>query len=164
MTHYFSRFAAALLLLVTGVAWADELSLTGKQLLDLSYSRNVKLAEKTSSIELTRGYLIEHDGNAAGFSYRPNEELLKADVVARKVFDFSQASSYADKRRCASQGVRGDFALGKAWQIAALPVLGALVQQVVNSSGNIIPLSRWRLFGSAGILPALWHSLLDSRG
>src|SRR5687767_8783238 len=65
-------------------ACADDLRLAGPKLLDTATGENVTLSEDGSSVILARGILIEDDGPAAGYSYRPNEERLAGDVQIKK--------------------------------------------------------------------------------
>lgn len=63
----------------------QELRLTAAEIWARSSSRNVKLSADGKSIELLPGKLIEDDGAAAGFSYKPNEEVLSAGVPVVKI-------------------------------------------------------------------------------
>ncbi|MBA3303807.1 MAG: hypothetical protein H0U26_08050, partial [Acidimicrobiia bacterium] len=65
-------------------AAADELRLDGKGLAGRSVTRDVRLSADGAAVELAEGELVEDDGPAAGFSYRPNEERLSDRVWARK--------------------------------------------------------------------------------
>ena len=83
-----SRFfpATALLCLTLpaiGPAAADELRLSPVRLLEISASDHVVTSDG-KAIELARGVLVEDDGPAAGYSYRPNEERLSGDVRIKK--------------------------------------------------------------------------------
>lgn len=73
-----------LLTLAASVARADELRLNARTLFEQSVTRDVRLSADGSAIELDEGELIEDDGPAAGFSYRPNEERLSDRVWIRK--------------------------------------------------------------------------------
>ena len=63
---------------------ADELSLDARVLFARAVSDSVRLADDGKAIELESGVLIEDDGPAAGFSYRPNEEKLAGDIHVKK--------------------------------------------------------------------------------
>ena len=80
-------FAANALLCLTlpaiGPAEADELRLSPDRLLEISASDNVVTSDG-KAIELARGVLVEDDGPAAGYSYRPNEERLSGDERIKK--------------------------------------------------------------------------------
>ena len=77
-------FAAIGLLLTAATAPADELRLEARKLLELAASENLVVTEDGSAVVLARGVLIEDDGPAAGYSYRPNEERLAAGVRIKK--------------------------------------------------------------------------------
>jgi transglutaminase-like putative cysteine protease len=49
--------------------------------------RDVRLTDDGSAVEPERGLLFEDDGPAAGYSYRPNEEILSGEVRIRKDFE-----------------------------------------------------------------------------
>lgn len=57
---------------------------TAAQLFAEATSTNLRLSADGSAIELAEGELIEDDGPAAGFSYKPNEEKLGPDVRIKK--------------------------------------------------------------------------------
>lgn len=80
-------------LFITGNAAADELNLDAKTLFERSTTRNVRLSADGQSIELEEGELIEDDGPAAGFSYKPNEEKLSETVWASKELMIENPSS-----------------------------------------------------------------------
>jgi hypothetical protein len=63
---------------------AEVLEWSAGRVFDSSVSRGVQLALESGAIELEEGELIEDDGPAAGFSYKPNEETLKAGTWIRK--------------------------------------------------------------------------------
>ena len=67
----------------------QELKLTAAEILARSASRNVRLSADGKSIELIPGMLIEDDGAAAGFSYKPNEEVLSEGTIAVKRLQFA---------------------------------------------------------------------------
>lgn len=79
---------APLLLLALSLAarpaGADELRLDAKALFDRCTTHNVQPAADGAAVELDEGELVEDDGPAAGYSYRPNEERLSDRVWARK--------------------------------------------------------------------------------
>ncbi|MGE0606860.1 MAG: hypothetical protein AB7O62_07020 [Pirellulales bacterium] len=59
-------------------------SLSAADLFSQGVEDHVRLSADGAAIELGRGVVIEDDGPAAGYSYRPNEELLQGDVRIRK--------------------------------------------------------------------------------
>src|SRR5688500_6936844 len=63
---------------------ADELRLNARALFEQSVARDVRLSADGRAIELDEGELVEGDGPAAGFSYRPNEERLSDRVWIKK--------------------------------------------------------------------------------
>ena len=63
---------------------AERLSLPATELLRRSVTRHVRLSPDGTALELSRGELIEDDGPAAGYSYRPNEETLSETTWIRK--------------------------------------------------------------------------------
>jgi transglutaminase-like putative cysteine protease len=67
-----------------GTAVADELRLDARALFEKSVTRDVRLAADGSAVEIEEGELIEDDGPAAGYSYKPNEERLSDRVWIRK--------------------------------------------------------------------------------
>ena len=77
-----------LLLLALGLAAspaaADEVRLDAKALAGRSVTRDVRLSADEAAVELADGELVEDDGPAAGYSYKPNEERLSDRVWARK--------------------------------------------------------------------------------
>jgi len=75
---------AWLLSALAAPARCDELRLEARQLFDKSVTDNLHLSADGSAIELAQGELLEDDGPAAGFSYRPNEERLSESIWIRK--------------------------------------------------------------------------------
>jgi hypothetical protein len=98
----------ALVVLFAGTLRAEELKLSAVQLYELAASKHLRLSSDSSSIELERGVLIEDDGPAAGFSYKPNEERLARGVQIKKtlVVDDPRASTAT-----LLLGGKGDFEL-----------------------------------------------------
>ncbi|WP_425616561.1 transglutaminase-like domain-containing protein [Anatilimnocola sp. NA78] len=66
-------------------AGAEELRLSASEIFSRATVQNLQLARDGKSLELQRGYLIENDGNAAGYSYKPNEELLRPEIAAVQI-------------------------------------------------------------------------------
>src|SRR5688572_29663500 len=69
---------------------AEELRLSAARIATTATFENLELSKKSNRLKLIRGMLIENDGDAAGFSYRPNEEVLKEGVTAHKHFDLTR--------------------------------------------------------------------------
>lgn len=63
---------------------ADVLELNAPDLFDRCTVDRVRLSKDRRSIELEEGELFEDDGPAAGYSYKPNEEILKDGIAIRK--------------------------------------------------------------------------------
>ena len=63
---------------------AEVLEWDAVRIFDSSVSQGVQLSLESGAIELEEGELVEDDGPAAGYSYRPNEEILKMDTWIRK--------------------------------------------------------------------------------
>src|SRR5688500_15067514 len=79
------RLLPLLALLVVSVpAPADELRLDAKALFERSVTRDVRLADDGSAVELEEGELFEDDGPAAGYSFQSNEERLSDRVWVKK--------------------------------------------------------------------------------
>jgi hypothetical protein len=80
--------AFAILLLCVLRVQADEfkqeLRLTAAELFRQAAAENVQLSADGKSLEVLRGVLIETDGDAAGYSYKPNEETLSDGTTAIK--------------------------------------------------------------------------------
>lgn len=68
----------------TGRVSAEELRLDARALFERSVTRDVRLSADGLAVELDEGELIEDDGPAAGFSYKPNEERLSDKVWIKK--------------------------------------------------------------------------------
>ena len=68
--------------LLLALVQAEVLEWDAKTLFDQSLSRHVRLSD--GAVQPDSGELFEDDGPAAGFSYKPNEEMLSGDVRVRK--------------------------------------------------------------------------------
>jgi hypothetical protein len=98
----------AILLLSTATVRAEELRLTARQLLERSSVQNLQLSADGKSIELIRGLLIENDGDAAGFSYKPNEENLSDGTTAIKWLTIPDGiKDFSDTKACLLVGHTG---------------------------------------------------------
>ena len=75
--------ALVALLLISASAAAEELRRDAKALLEASVTHNLRLGA-SGGLELEDGELVEDDGPAAGYSYRPNEEKFSGNVRIRK--------------------------------------------------------------------------------
>lgn len=82
--HACRGFIGLAALLIVAHVDADERAWTARELHADGLGRQVRLAEDGSTLQLDAGVLVEDDGPAAGFSYRPNEEQLGRDVRVRK--------------------------------------------------------------------------------
>lgn len=71
-------------LLAVASVHAEELRLDARALFERAVTHHLRLSDDGTAIELTEGELIEDDGPAAGYSYKPNEEVLSERVFARK--------------------------------------------------------------------------------
>ena len=71
-----------LVVFLTNVASAEELRLTAAEAFRDGRSDDVRLSADGKSVEMIRGILLHNDGPAAGYSYKPNEEVLKEGVTA----------------------------------------------------------------------------------
>jgi hypothetical protein len=67
----------------------DLLEWDARRVFDRSVSDGVCLSADGSSIVLEDGELFEDDGPAAGFSYKPNEEVLTESTLIRKEFEIA---------------------------------------------------------------------------
>ncbi|MEZ0264076.1 MAG: hypothetical protein ACAI43_05065 [Phycisphaerae bacterium] len=76
------RLILLAILLTPLLAGAESLTLDARALLDRSASHNVQLVD--NAVQLIRHDLIEDDGPAAGFSYKPNEDKLGPAVLFKK--------------------------------------------------------------------------------
>jgi len=65
-------------------AGAAVVTFDARVLIERSLARDVRLSADAASVELDWGELIEDDGPAAGYSYKPNEEKLSPDVRIKK--------------------------------------------------------------------------------
>jgi hypothetical protein len=68
---------------------ADELVLTAADLYRMASMQGVELSADGKSLMPSRGQLIESDGEAAGYSYKPQEETLGPDIEVVKVFQIN---------------------------------------------------------------------------
>ena len=78
--------AVALPSIVAHHASADTLSLDARALFERALTSDLRLADDGKAIEIARDELIEDDGPAAGYSYKPNEEKLSATTWIKKEF------------------------------------------------------------------------------
>lgn len=67
-----------------GPAAADELRLDAKALYGRAVASDVRLSSDGAAVVLDESELIEDDGPAAGYSYKPNEERLSDTVWIKK--------------------------------------------------------------------------------
>ena len=65
-------------------AQAETLHLAARTLFDRAVSTGIVLSEDGSTLELKSGEIIQDDGPAAGFSYKPSQETLTPGVEIRK--------------------------------------------------------------------------------
>ncbi|HYG75156.1 MAG TPA: hypothetical protein VEK08_09160 [Planctomycetota bacterium] len=77
-------FAVVTFLLVGTLPAAETETWTADKLFETSVSDRLCLIPGSGSLEIARGVLIEDDGPAAGYSYKPNEETLKPGVLIKK--------------------------------------------------------------------------------
>lgn len=95
MSRHIDRFSRAgvsvtffaSVLLATGahcLAAEESTTFSAAAIFDRGIGRNVQLSTDGSAVELAWGELFEDDGPAAGYSYKPNEEILSDTVWARK--------------------------------------------------------------------------------
>ena len=82
-------------LLSASRAGADELWLDARALVERSVTTGARLTQDGSAIELESGVLVEDDGPAAGYSYRPNEEKLSDRVWAKKELVLSDPRAHS---------------------------------------------------------------------
>ena len=73
-----------IMLVACAAAYADELRLPARQLIERAVSDGVELTADGAAIELARGVLYEDDGPAAGYCYGPNEERLAGGIAIKK--------------------------------------------------------------------------------
>jgi hypothetical protein len=113
---------------------ADELRFDARKLFQESVIQNLNLSVDGSAIELERGELIEDDGPAAGYSYKPNEERLSAGTWIKKELMLSDPRAVAATLLVGPGGklqalVNGNAVglgpakrIGGYWQSYSLPV------------------------------------------
>ncbi|QDU31530.1 hypothetical protein ETAA8_66890 [Anatilimnocola aggregata] len=83
------KLSAAVVLTLVSLACttnvrADEITLTAKEMFSRATPLNLRLSADGEAIGRLTGELIETDGNAAGYSYKPNEEVLADGIVIEK--------------------------------------------------------------------------------
>jgi hypothetical protein len=83
-----SRRGALLLAAVLALGFSppegEVLEWDARTLFDRAVGVGVRLSEDGGSVELEEGELFEDDGPAAGFSYKPNEEILTEEIRIKK--------------------------------------------------------------------------------
>ncbi len=75
---------AAWLAALLALAPDDALEWDARKVYEKAVGRRVALATDGAAIELESGELFEDDGPAAGFSYKPNEEVFSGNLRIRK--------------------------------------------------------------------------------
>ncbi|MBW3600248.1 MAG: transglutaminase-like domain-containing protein, partial [Planctomycetes bacterium] len=89
-----TRLLVALLILNSALAVRGEtLSLSAAMLYERSVTEGLRLVDDGAAIKLTEGELVEDDGPAAGYTYKPNVENLSGDVRIRKTLVLSRAAA-----------------------------------------------------------------------
>ncbi len=73
-------------MLVAARSAADTLHLDARELFARSVATSLRLSNDGKAIQLGRDELLEDDGPAAGYSYKPNEEKLSATTWIKKDF------------------------------------------------------------------------------
>ncbi len=76
--------AAVLAALVWGPAQAATLRLNARTIYERAVSSNITLSPDGSALQLKSGEVIQDEGPASGFSYKPNEETLSPGIRIRK--------------------------------------------------------------------------------
>jgi hypothetical protein len=76
--------AACACFLNLALAAAEPLTFDAKTLFERSTNEELRLSADGNSVELDAGVLIEDDGPAAGYSYKPSAETLKPGIRVRK--------------------------------------------------------------------------------
>ncbi len=76
--------AAVFVGLVLGPAQAATLRLNARAIYERAVSSNITLAPDGSALQLKSGEVIQDDGPASGFSYKPNTESLSPGIEIRK--------------------------------------------------------------------------------
>ena len=88
--HLWFRIARQLLgamvfaALVLGPAQAATLRLNARTIYERAVSSNITLSPDGSALQLKSGEVIQDDGPASGFSYKPNTETLSPGIEIRK--------------------------------------------------------------------------------
>lgn len=80
-----------LLTLASGPVAAEELRWDAKLLYEKGVSKDLRLGAAGTALELEQGELLEDDGPAAGYSYKPNEEKLSPSIWIKKEFVIADA-------------------------------------------------------------------------
>jgi transglutaminase-like putative cysteine protease len=76
--------AIACALVLPAFAVGDERVFGARALWERSAARDLRLSADAAAVELDEGALLEDDGPAAGYSYRPNEERLSESIWIKK--------------------------------------------------------------------------------
>ena len=79
-----SLASAVFAALVLSPAKADTLHLNARTIFERAVSTNITLSQDGSTLELQSGEVIQDDGTASGFSYKPNQEKLSPGFEIRK--------------------------------------------------------------------------------
>jgi hypothetical protein len=79
-----SLASAVFAALVLSPAKADTLHLNARTIFERAVSTNITLSKDGSTLELQSGEVIQDDGTASGFSYKPNQEKLSPGIEIRK--------------------------------------------------------------------------------
>ena len=79
-----SLASAAFAALVLCPAKAATLHLNARTIYERAVSSNITLSKDGSTLELQTGEVIQDDGTASGFSYKPNQEKLSPGIAIRK--------------------------------------------------------------------------------
>lgn len=131
---------------------AEVLEWEAPDLFERSTVDRVRLSKDRRAIELEEGELFEDDGPAAGFSYKPNEEILKDGMAIRKDLLIPDPRARAaslligsvDSFRVSINGkpaaLEGTRTTGKYWRIGSFdPSLlrAGLNQIVLEGPGRI---------------------------
>lgn len=120
-----------LLLALTNVAIADELQLTAADLNSRGTMIGTQPTPDGKGVVIERGILVENDGPAAGFSYQPNEEVLKDGItVFQKLNLYYPRSRAADERVAKSPPERAYLLVGHT---------GKLLRASINGNEVVLP-------------------------
>ena len=76
--------AAVFAAFVLGPAQAATLRLNARTIYERAVSSNITLSPDGSALQLKSGEVIQDDGPASGFSYKPNREVLSPGIEIRK--------------------------------------------------------------------------------